>query len=115
MKWVETKRDESIIRKREENERKLQNWADLDPVTRQEILAERAQRDQAQAKLRMMRQGFEDYQLDKQEALLTGQRFQPRMFTINKRKKIVAETSGRFMIQLLTIMIYSDNSVYTSF
>jgi hypothetical protein len=81
-KWVEQKHDESVIRKREENTRRMDRWRDLPAETRQELIEEQNQKALMAFKLKTMRQQFEDAQADKTEAIISGRRYQPKIFKI---------------------------------
>lgn len=61
---------------------KKAEWLALDPKERQEILEERAYNRESAEKLRQMKHQFLEYQMDKDEASLTGQKFHPSAFKI---------------------------------
>jgi hypothetical protein len=69
--------DDERIRKERNDE-----WLALPRKERQEILEERAFNREQTVKLRQMKQQFLDYQMDKDDAALTGQKFHPSAFKV---------------------------------
>jgi hypothetical protein len=60
-----------------------EEWLALEPSERKAILEKQAFEQATKVKLRHMKQQFMDYQMDKDEASLTGQKFQPKVFKIS--------------------------------
>jgi hypothetical protein len=82
MKWVEEKRQDAEFEREEKNTRRMERWQNLPAETRQELIDEQAQKKQLEHKLKVMRQQFEDAQADKTEAIISGRKYQPKIFKI---------------------------------
>ena len=68
------------IRDHDSNREKIERWNALDEDERKSILKEQQDKAKMRIELQHFRQGMEDYQMDKNEAALTGRKFRPAIF-----------------------------------
>jgi hypothetical protein len=83
MDWLEKKRQAQISEQNRIAEEKQEAWDLLPYEEKKDILQSRYMAAEMRHKLQRMRQQAEDYQLDKNDAYLSGRRFTPKVFKVN--------------------------------